>query len=825
MRKRIVAAVVGVGFAAAAFALPAELVVVSAKEVRPDEAAGLYYLGSCAGGYLYNGSSAALGRVAPYRILDRDARFKDYYIVWAPDWAGVTPADFEHLGVAVRLSEYEILVGLDLGLGPSALRAVEHRIELTKLEPVTPVEWRYDGEAPPTKKDPAIEAAINTITADEYAGYIQTLQDFRTRYTDTTGSREARDYIRSFFAAQGLQASVFPFELVRFKDAYYPGAPGNIFVSTNCDTFKRTRDGGNAWDTICAEPANTAAASFWLDENVAFVLGVNPKNYLVKTADGGNSWETLSSIGLALGVRVIYFADNVNGWLGGKTNRGFVLKTADGGNTWREQSIPSDFSAVELIHFFDAEHGWAAGNNAVLYTDDGGEAWRECNVPVASIADLAAAGPSEAWAASATEKLLHTVDGLNWTWVDPGFGSYFSHVEFPVPTHGFAAGDKLIATDDGGATWRELMNAPPITYGLVAFADEGHGVLGERAGEQLYRTDDGGETFVSIIDGIDFNEYNVVGERRGAEAADEIVIIGGHFDSISWDQLPSLCPGADDNASGTACAMAAARAFNNLTFKRTIRYVAFGAEERGLVGSKAYANYCAGEGEKIIAYLNADMVCYDEEEGGRDDYSIADYNCGWLYDYLKAVGSLYGNRLIYDSIGRSGGSDHSSFWDAGYTAIGAIEGEVGIGGVTDYPWYHSTQDTLDKLHPDLGVRLVHDYTATFAHLAGVSDVGVKEPGKRGAAVPFSRPFAVYPNPYCYATSTGGVNFVGVKSPATVEIYDLAGRRVAREQVAGGCDECVWRPATPEGEALAPGVYLYRVEGREQRKAGKVVVSK
>ncbi len=70
-----------------------------------------------------------------------------------------------------------------------------------------------------------------------------------------------------------------------------------------------------------------------------------------------------------------------------------------------------------------------------------------------------------------------------------------------------------------------------------------------------------------------------------------------------------------------------------------------------------------------------------------------------------------------------------------------------------------------------------------------------------------------------------MSFVGVKSPATVEIYDLAGRRVGREEVAAGRDECVWTPATAEGETLAPGVYLYRVDGQEQKEAGKIVVAK
>jgi photosystem II stability/assembly factor-like uncharacterized protein len=820
MKKLLKAAVAGVLFAAAAYALPGDLVVVSDKEVRPDEAAGFYYLGSCAAGFLYSGSSAAVGRAAPYRLLDRDAQRKDYYIIWAPTWVNVKAEAFAHLGTSARLSEYEILVGLEPGLDPGALRAVEHRIELRKLEPVTPVDWKSDAEAPPPKKSRAIEAAVNTITEQVYAGYIQALQDFQTRCVDTPGARDARDYIRNFFAAQGLETSVFPFKCVAFKRVFYPGAPGYIFILTNRATFKRTKDGGITWDTICAEGANEVAATFWLNEGIGFVLGRGRYNRLVKTNDGGTSWETLSSVRLAVGVRVLYFNDTVTGWLGGKTNRGYILKTADGGKTWREQKIPAVFGAVETIDFFDARHGWAASNNAILYTGDGGSTWRECNVPAASISDLAATGPKEAWAASATEKLLRTVDGLNWTWVDPGFGSYFSHIEFPDSTHGFAAGGKLIATDDGGVTWKEVTTAPQMGCGLFSFADRLHGVVGDWTGDTLYRTDDGGKTFVNIIKGIDLNEYNVIGERRGTEAADEIVIIGGHFDSISGDQLPSLCPGADDNASGTACAMAAARAFRGMSFKRTVRYVAFGAEEWGSLGSKAYAEYCAREGEKIVAVLNADMVCYDEEGGSRDDYAVDYDQYEWLFNYLKATGGLYGNNLIYEE--GSCASDQRSFWNVGYAAMGAIEGEVGPGGGQEYPYYHDSMDTLDKLHPALGVRFARDYAAMLAHLAGVGDY-LFEPEPPGKAVtPFARPFAVYPNPYCYATCAGGVSFVGLKAPATVELYDLAGRRVAREEVAAGRDEYIWRPAAG---AAAPGVYLYRVEGQEQNKAGKVVVVK
>ncbi len=823
---------------AAAWALPGDLVVMSDREVRPDEGAGLYYLGQAADGYLYNGSAAALGRVSPYRLLDRDARRKNYYIVWAPAEVKVAAADFERLGAAVRLSEYEILVGLGRGIGPGALRAVEPRVELIKLEPVTPVGWTFDGEAPPKRKSRAIEAAVNTITAAEYKGYIKRLQDFNTRRAETAGCEAARDYIRDFFGSQNLATSLFDFHNVGFDAGHYPEPGKNVFIITDHATLRRTKDLGVTWDKILVKEAYYyILESFWLNANVGF-LSVR-SNQLLKTSDAGESWETIEIKGGEPGARyaayAMSFVDPDTGWLGGICRpgsgghrRGFILRTVDGGRNWIEQTIPGDFSPDDIA-FYDRSHGWVSEfqpGGRIFYTDDGGATWRKCSHPAKDEwpCDLTAVSPSEAWAASEDSVLFHTVDGLTWKFVDPGVSTDLSVVEFPDVTHGYAGGQKLIKTEDGGGTWAEVAGFPQFSSGILAFADKDHGVAGGGAGTRLYRTDDAGKSFVSIVENMDLTAENVIGEKRGAENPSEIVIIGGHFDSISGWPL-SLAPGAEDNASGTACALAAARAFKGLRFNRTVRYIAFNDEESGLLGSQAYAYDCARKGEKIIAYLNADMVCYDEDGGARDDYSIAEDEYTWLLDYLKAVGGLYGNGLTYDSIGNSSGSDHSSFWMAGYPAIGAIEGGKGPGGILEYPYYHTTEDTVDKLHPALGVRFVRDYAAMLAHLAGFDDTGVEDPRPGGAAVPFARPFAVYPNPYCYATSTGGVNFVGVKSPAKVEIYDLVGRRVTREEVTAGRDSCEWTPAGDDGGALAPGVYLYRVEGQEQHKSGKIVVSK
>jgi len=109
--KRIIAGIIATAVvAAAALGLPADLVVIAAKEVAPDEEAGLYYLGPAHGGFLYNGSVEGVARVAPYRLLDREATRKEYYLVWVPG-GGLTAAAFEHLGAAARLSDEEILVG------------------------------------------------------------------------------------------------------------------------------------------------------------------------------------------------------------------------------------------------------------------------------------------------------------------------------------------------------------------------------------------------------------------------------------------------------------------------------------------------------------------------------------------------------------------------------------------------------------------------------------------------------------------------------------------------------------------------------------------
>lgn len=100
-------------------------------------------------------------------------------------------------------------------------------------------------------------------------------------------------------------------------------------------------------------------------------------------------------------------------------------------------------------------------------------------------------------------------------------------------------------------------------------------------------------------------QWNTVGEIRGGEKPDEVVLLGAHLDS--WD----LGTGATDNASGSVAVLAAARLLAALTAsgfrpKRTIRFVLFGGEEQGLYGSQYYAAAHRHELPKFQAVLVLD---------------------------------------------------------------------------------------------------------------------------------------------------------------------------------------------------------------------------
>ncbi|MFH0946650.1 MAG: M28 family peptidase [Planctomycetota bacterium] len=134
----------------------------------------------------------------------------------------------------------------------------------------------------------------------------------------------------------------------------------------------------------------------------------------------------------------------------------------------------------------------------------------------------------------------------------------------------------------------------------------------------LDAVEDGATLSIEVTrEGVD-RSANVIGWIEGSdpELKKEYVFAGAHYDHVGADHQGNIWNGADDNASGTAGILEFADALASLKERprRSIILAAWSAEERGLVGSKAFMRNCPVPLEKICAYINLDMISRNDPE-------------------------------------------------------------------------------------------------------------------------------------------------------------------------------------------------------------------
>src|SRR5687768_3269328 len=103
---------------------------------------------------------------------------------------------------------------------------------------------------------------------------------------------------------------------------------------------------------------------------------------------------------------------------------------------------------------------------------------------------------------------------------------------------------------------------------------------------------------------------NAVAIQRGTARPNDVVIITGHIDSRVSDPMNAVkdAPGANDDASGTAAVIEAARVLSKRKYPGTIVYAALSGEEQGLLGGKIMAEYAKRQGWNVVANLNNDII-------------------------------------------------------------------------------------------------------------------------------------------------------------------------------------------------------------------------
>jgi hypothetical protein len=229
-------------------------------------------------------------------------------------------------------------------------------------------------------------------------------------------------------------------------------------------------------------------------------------------------------------------------------------------------------------------------------------------------------------------------------------------------------------------------------------------------------------------------DRNVIGYIEGTDLKDEVVIICGHFDHVGRGPN-GMNLGADDNASGTAGVMELARMCaqaksNGFEFRRSVMFIAFGAEESGLNGSMFYVNNPIFPLEKTVMVINMDMI-------GRSDNKPE--NPGRLYTWpigrhaikrptkklLRSVDKQFKHTHFYfkqkfpENIMWFMGSDHFPFYRKGVPALVVTTGT--------HDDYHKPADTADKINYD---NMANAVKALFVLTTDVASYPEKYPLKK-----------------------------------------------------------------------------------------------
>lgn len=197
---------------------------------------------------------------------------------------------------------------------------------------------------------------------------------------------------------------------------------------------------------------------------------------------------------------------------------------------------------------------------------------------------------------------------------------------------------------------------------------------------------------------------------QGSENPDEYVIVGGHIDSITSDENDA--PGADDNASGIGTITEIIRVLLDVNYKplRTVEFMAYAAEEIGLVGSREIAEDYFNENKNVVAYVQFDMTNYKGSSTDitiiEDEYTSNELNL-YLIELMEHYNATGAHALTYGSSECNYAcSDHASWKDRGYLASFPFESAFG----QHNPNIHSPND---------------EYGGTSTHAAKFTKLGLQ----------------------------------------------------------------------------------------------------
>jgi hypothetical protein len=195
----------------------------------------------------------------------------------------------------------------------------------------------------------------------------------------------------------------------------------------------------------------------------------------------------------------------------------------------------------------------------------------------------------------------------------------------------------------------------------------------------------------------------VIATLKGTVHPEVIYVVSSHYDSVAGG------PGADDDSSGTAALLEAARIMAGKPQPATIVFASFTGEEAGLLGSREFVRRVTEAKWHVAGALNNDMIGWANDH--RLDNTIRYSNPG-IRDIQHAVALTFTDLITYDALYYRG-TDAAAF----YEAWGDIVGGIGSYPVLGNPHYHQPHDLLETINHRLVTEVAKTTAATLTVLA------------------------------------------------------------------------------------------------------------
>ena len=199
-----------------------------------------------------------------------------------------------------------------------------------------------------------------------------------------------------------------------------------------------------------------------------------------------------------------------------------------------------------------------------------------------------------------------------------------------------------------------------------------------------------------------YQSQNVIGYVEGTEFPDSVVVVSAHYDHLGMMGNKVYFPGANDNASGTALLLNLAYHYTHKELpKKTIVFIAFGAEEAGLIGSKYFVENTLIPLKKINFVMNIDLMGTGEEGAMVVNAKIFPEH----FKKLERINSEGDYLPELKQRGKAANSDHYWFSEKGIPAFFMYT----LGGIKAYHDIDDVAKTLPLTEFDDSFRLIRDF--------------------------------------------------------------------------------------------------------------------